>query len=117
MNKRIFCKYFFTFLLLISSLIGFTQCTTNIYTIPSTLDTINCGEDIQLQITLPLNAQGDNFSSSSGQGAQLSAFWSGSTINYTIAGPAAPNGCNPPLYCPLTAGLPANVSNELNNCN
>ena len=31
----------------------FAQCNTSINTIPSTLDTINCGESIQLQITMP----------------------------------------------------------------
>ena len=58
-----FYKYLLIFIFLISSWISFAQCNTSIYTVPSTLDTINCGEDVQLQITLPLNAQGDNFSS------------------------------------------------------
>ena len=51
------------------------QCNTNITTIPSTLDTVNCGESVQLAISLPVNALGDDFSSGS-----LGSIWQTSAV-------------------------------------
>ena len=70
------------------------QCNTNITTIPSTLDTVNCGESVQLAISLPVNALGDDFSTGS-----LGSIWQTSTaLNYTVV-QNIPNGCSPPVYC------------------
>ena len=93
-RKNIIYKIILVFTLLLSSIIVSAQCNTSINTIPSTLDTINCGESIPLEITLPVNALGDDFSSGS-----LGSIWQTSTaLNYTVV-QNVPNGCSPPVYC------------------
>ena len=80
MNKIKLYKLFATTILMIFSYFVFAQCNTNITTIPSSLDTVNCGESVQLAISLPVNALGDDFSSGS-----LGSIWQTSTaLNYTV---------------------------------
>ena len=94
MNKIKLYKLFATSILLIFSYFVVAQCNTNITTIPSSLDTVNCGESVQLAISLPVNALGDDFSSGS-----LGSIWQTSTaLNYTVV-QNIPNGCSPPVYC------------------
>ena len=97
MNKSfIFYRYILILGFAISTFTVFAQCNTSINTVPSSLDTINCGESIQLQINLPINALGDDFSTGG-----LGAIWSNSTgLNYVVIQNAS---CLPPVYCPLTA--------------
>ena len=101
---RLFLKHILIAILSLVSLNSMSQCVTSINTVPSTLDTINCGASIPLQVNLPLSSIGDDFSTGG-----LGTIWQGSTINYQVAS-SVPNGCLPPVYCPLTGGLPANVS-------
>ena len=94
MNKIKLYKLFTTTIFMVLSYLVVAQCNTNITTIPSTLDTVNCGESVQLAISLPVNALGDDFSSGS-----LGSIWQTSTaLNYTVV-QNIPNGCSPPVYC------------------
>ena len=54
MNKIKLHKLYTTTIFMVLSYFVVAQCNTNITTIPSTLDTVNCGESVQLAISLPV---------------------------------------------------------------